>query len=199
MEPSSDLIRQAADSPDGEQSSLFDLGGVDESKGATDEQNEDTEVSSGSGGTVPCDFCNRPVRTDDPNAYQEIVSWVSGERKGNTALRTYTGKYAHRDCISKVRAGMAPDENSVFDEQPVESGYSPTEIDTEVSVDWRRGYVDGFTGFTSSDLLTTGSLDYVAGFNAGQGDRETKNNLFAQAGAKEKFVTDPVTNRRVIQ
>jgi len=197
MELSSELTQQAINSPDGEQSSLFDLGGVDEA-GSAEQQNETSEVPASSGGSVPCDFCNRPVRTDDPDAYQEIVSWVRGERKGNTALRKYTGMYAHGDCVGKVRAGMAPDENSIFD---LDAETSEPEgdifIPIEVSHAWRAGYRDGYSGFTPVELPV--DPEYVKGFNAGDEDRTSKNSLFANAGKKETFVVDPATHRRIVK
>lgn len=55
------------------------------------------------------------------DAYHEMTSWVHGPKKDGSTYRNYTGRMAHKECIERAAAGIAPDQASLFDqadEQP---------------------------------------------------------------------------------
>jgi hypothetical protein len=172
------------------QEQIFDLGVVVENAASDGSQNEAPEGATDQAGTVPCDLCNRPVRTDDPTVYREVRVWISGEKRNLSALRHYTGQYAHRDCITKVRNGLAPDEVSIFDDQEPVVGTDDSETEAiGVSDDWRAGYTDGRAGLVPALASPDGprNNDYWRGHTVGKADRELGNDMFACAGQKDYF------------
>lgn len=50
------------------------------------------------------------------DAYHEMTSWVHGPKKDGSTYRNYTGRMAHKECIERAAAGIAPDQASLFDQ-----------------------------------------------------------------------------------
>lgn len=48
-------------------------------------------------------------------AYLEMTSWVHGPKKDGSTFRNYTGRMAHKECVERAAAGIAPDQKSLFD------------------------------------------------------------------------------------
>lgn len=61
-----------------------------------------------------CAFCDKRANPDDPDLYREVLSWVHGPKLDGPVLRERTGKVAHKDCVDKLRAGQAPDQEELF-------------------------------------------------------------------------------------
>jgi hypothetical protein len=61
-----------------------------------------------------CFFCGDPVNQDAPDLFQEVSEWVSGPKKHGAVLREYTGNVAHGECVEKLKAGQAPDQEPLF-------------------------------------------------------------------------------------
>lgn len=62
-----------------------------------------------------CVFCPLPVNPKDPDSYKQILAWVGGKKSDGATLREETHKYAHGDCIKKIKAGQHPSQRSLFD------------------------------------------------------------------------------------
>lgn len=60
-----------------------------------------------------CVFCGGPVDQDGDDTYHEVTSWVSGPKLQSPKLRTQTGRLAHGECVQKLIAGQAPDQESL--------------------------------------------------------------------------------------
>lgn len=63
---------------------------------------------------MDCPFCTNPVDPDDPDNYQEAVSWVTGPKLDHPVLRERTGRVAHQTCIDKLVDGQAPDQETLI-------------------------------------------------------------------------------------
>jgi hypothetical protein len=48
-------------------------------------------------------------------AYREMTSWVHGPKRDGSTFRNYTGRMAHKECVERAAAGIAPDQKSLFD------------------------------------------------------------------------------------
>lgn len=66
--------------------------------------------------TEPCAFCGGPVNPHDESTFKQVAGWVHGRSKDGMTLREDTKKYAHESCILKAKAGVAPDQPSMFDD-----------------------------------------------------------------------------------
>lgn len=66
-----------------------------------------------------CCFCFDPVNKDDPESWKQVMGWVSGPKAHGMTLREYTGRFAHAGCIAKLKAGQAPDQPSLLDEEVI--------------------------------------------------------------------------------
>lgn len=64
--------------------------------------------------SLRCPFCHQRVNPDDPDNYHEILSWVHGPKLDGSSLRERTGRTAHKECVQKVKAGQAPDQEELF-------------------------------------------------------------------------------------
>lgn len=62
-----------------------------------------------------CALCQKPVSNTNPELWYEIVGWVHGAKKDSLCLRELSGLVAHGECIKKAKAGVAPDQESLFD------------------------------------------------------------------------------------
>ena len=62
---------------------------------------------------IICKLCGKPI--DDPrNAWREAVGWVTPRgAKGMTGERK-TGQLAHPECITRMRAGFSPEQDSIL-------------------------------------------------------------------------------------
>lgn len=57
-----------------------------------------------------CEFCPNPLNPYDLGVYKQVAGWVSGPKADGMVLREETGKYAHRTCIEKMKAGQLPEQ-----------------------------------------------------------------------------------------
>lgn len=64
-----------------------------------------------------CAFCGKSVNLDDPKIYNEITAWVHGEKSDGATLREKTGRFAHDECVQLVKAGQAPDQPMLFEDE----------------------------------------------------------------------------------
>lgn len=63
-----------------------------------------------------CKLCYNPVDRDDETLWKQVIGWVGGPKKDSMRLREDTGAYAHDECVAKIQAGQAPDQESMFEE-----------------------------------------------------------------------------------
>lgn len=60
--------------------------------------------------------CGRPLNPHDAGTWKEVTGFVGGPRSDSMVLRTDTGRYAHDACVRKAKAGVSPDQDSLFDD-----------------------------------------------------------------------------------
>lgn len=60
--------------------------------------------------------CGRDINPHDISTWKEVTGFVGGPKKDSMVLRADTGRYACTPCIHKERAGQAPDQDSLFDQ-----------------------------------------------------------------------------------
>jgi hypothetical protein len=60
--------------------------------------------------------CGESLDTNDETVYKEVAGWVHGKKKDSLTLRSDTGRYAHADCVQKVKDGQDPSQPSMFDD-----------------------------------------------------------------------------------
>jgi hypothetical protein len=82
---------------------------------------EHEDLAIGPGGELivvqsRCGLCGNPVDKNDPTTWKQVKGWVGGPRKDSMRLREDTGYYAHNDCVAKLQAGQAIDQESMFEE-----------------------------------------------------------------------------------
>jgi len=78
--------------------------------------------------TKPCDLCGGPCNPYDESSYKQVAGWVHGKKSDSMTLREETGKVAHEKCILKAKAGIAPDDADLFEEQRQDADDRPIEI-----------------------------------------------------------------------
>ena len=81
-----------------------------------------------------CPYCDNPVNKDDPLTWKGVTGWVHGPKAHAMTLRENTGLYAHDECIKKVRAGQAPDQVSLLDEDTVLFELPPLAIPSDIKL-----------------------------------------------------------------
>lgn len=178
MDVLSDLEKEAKTDPgeDTYQPALFS------EEVASDKENITSQVASDSPALdsgSSCTYCGRRVDTDDDATHKEVRTWVSGPKKDSAVLRTYTGRYACGDCVSKLRAGIAPDQpelEALLDTTPTTSNVG--EILTDRSLAYNSGYSDGLEGRPGDaarlHLIGSDVYDYTEGFEVGKELRATQ-------------------------
>lgn len=60
-----------------------------------------------------CPFCSTAISRDGTE-FKEIRVWVSGPKSDGAVLREETGRYAHKECVDKVRQGQSPNQPTFF-------------------------------------------------------------------------------------
>lgn len=84
-----------------------------------------------------CCFCFEPVNKDDPESWKQVMGWVHGKKADSMTLREYTGRFAHAGCIAKLKAGQAPDQPSMLDDEAtmMEASRRPSLEDLAIAED----------------------------------------------------------------
>lgn len=166
-------------STDTEQAALFDPPSGDEAH----EENAVTQEEADPTSRHQCCFCQRRVDPGDPDTYEEVTSWVHGKKKDSAVLRTRNGRLACGDCISKMRAGMAVDQQdyeTLLDGDPERADVDG--IFSDRSESYYAGYSAGLSGNSSSpptdiDEIDSGSFDWDCGYADGEEYRIAKERL----------------------
>lgn len=124
-----------------------------------------------------CEFCGEPVSTGADNAWEEVTSWVHRKKKHGATLRKYTGKVAHNECILRQKEGQASEleQPSLFD-KPDLYEVTANPVDEAALKDWTGGDHDWQAGreagWRNDELATRKNDAFMAGYDAGQLDRE---------------------------
>jgi len=161
------------------QEALFDPPSGDEAH----EENAVTQEEPDLTTRHQCCFCQRRVDPSDPDTHEEITSWVHGKKKDSAVLRSRSGRLACRDCISKMRAGLAidqPDYETLLAEDPKTAYVDGIFSDRHVSYDlgYRQG-LDGESTLSPVELekLEANLDEYYEGHSDGEEARIAKDRL----------------------
>lgn len=135
-----DLFHGLSDG-DTEQTALFDPPSGDEAN----EQNAVTQEGSDHSSSSHCCFCGRRVSREDPTTHEEVTSWVRGKKKDSAVLRTRSGRLGCGDCIAKMRAGVALDQQDyeTLLEEPPQPSEPVDGIFSDRSHSYNLGYAYG--------------------------------------------------------
>lgn len=186
MEKSSELgpsqILQEATEVSTEQGTLF---GEDVARGEKNLEGENSTDNKELGATSHssgCYFCGASAEADDPTSYEEVTSWVRGKKKDSSVLRVYTGRRACKECIDKLRVGIAPDQVGVVEALDAAGAFRTGEYD--LITDRSAAYLNGFSAGRNGEafiekyhLLSDEYRDYREGYDEGQSQREAQDFL----------------------
>lgn len=101
--------------------------------------------------------CGRDINPYDISTWKEVTGFVGGPKKDSMVLRSDTGRYACSPCIHREKAGQAPDQESLFDE------------DNHDELVYASGYKAGF----DSNPPASTTWSYLEGWYKGKADRES--------------------------
>lgn len=159
-------METSSENTDDEQTSLFEVSDEDTQNSST----QAAECDPSPAGAHHCTHCGVHVDPASDDCYSEVLTWLRGRNKDSSTLREYTGRFACRVCVLKIRAGMSPTAKNLDElldaAREVQSAGGP--IITDESPIYRRGFNDGYSGRIL--MVTNGNPlynEYVAGYQAG--------------------------------